>query len=86
MGSQSQMDLEINLLSEVLQREKDKKAYDMQNLKHDTIYLRDRSRLTDVKNRLAIAGGVRGRYGLRAWDQQIQTVTYRMCNQQGPAV
>ena len=31
-------------------------------------------------------GGVWGKDGLGVWDQQIQTVIYRMDNQQGPTV
>ena len=55
------LDLEILILSEVCQKEKDKfHITDMYNLKYGTnepIYETNRNQLIDVKNRLVIAKG-----------------------------
>ena len=55
------MDLEILILSEVCQKEKDKfHITDMYNLKYGTnepIYETNRNQLIDVENRLVIAKG-----------------------------
>ena len=50
------MDLEIMILSELSQTEKDK--YHI--IWHKWTYLRNRNRLTDIENRLVVANGGRG--------------------------
>ena len=47
-------------------------------------YLWDRSRLTDVENRLGVVSMGEGKDGLGVWDHQMQTVAARMDKQQGP--
>ena len=66
------MDLEIIILSEVSQKEKDKYHITyMWNLKYDTNeHIYETDRLTDIENRLVVAKGegVLGREGLGVWD------------------
>ena len=40
---------------------------------------------TDIENRLVVAA-VWGRDGLGVWDQQMQTILYKMDKHQGPTV
>ena len=60
----------------------------MWNLIYDTNkYLRKRNRLTDTEDRLMVAKGKTWeRHGLGIWDQQRQSITYRIDKQQGPTV
>ena len=73
------------------QKEKDKyhmiSLYVESKICHKWTYLRNRNRLTDIENRLWLPRG-RGweRDGLGVWDQQMQTIMYRMDKQQGPTV
>ena len=66
------MDLEIIILSEVSQKEKDKYHITyMWNLKYDTNeHIYETDRLTDIENRLVVAKGEGGweRDGLGVWD------------------
>ena len=50
-------------------------------------YLQNRNRLTDTENRLVVARavGMAGN-GLGVWDEQVETIMYRMDKQQGPTV
>ena len=85
------MDLEIILLSKVSQKEKDKyhKISLMRNLKYDTndnFY--ETKANSQMENRHVVSKqGVEGRArgSLGAWDEQVQTLTYRM-DTQGPTV
>ena len=85
------MDLEIIILSEVNQKEKDKchTSSHMWNLKFDKdelIYEMERD--SDVENRLLVASEEERweKEGCGGWDQQMQTIVYRMDKQQGPTV
>ena len=84
------MDLEIIILSKVSQKEEDQ--YHMislrQNLKYDTNdHFYETKANSQMENRLVVSKqGVEGRAreSLGAWDEQMQTITYRMDTQQGP--
>ena len=72
--------LEVIILSEVSQKEKDKYYTIMW---HN--YLCNK---TDSQTQRAdvVVKGVGGRDGLGVWDQQMQTITCKMKKQQGPTV
>ena len=87
------MYLEIIILIEVSETEKDKYhmiSLYMWNLKNDTnelIYkteIDSKTQRTDLQ--LPRREGQLGRAGLGVWDQQMQTIIYRMDKQQGPIV
>ena len=64
------MDLEIIILSEVSQKEKDKyhiHLYMESKIWHKLTYLWNRNRLTDIQNRLVVAKGDGGRGG-KDWE------------------
>ena len=66
------IDLEIIMLKDVSQRER-QMSYDLyvaSKIWHKWTYLWNRSRLTDIENRLVVAEGTVGwaRSGLRVWD------------------
>ena len=79
------MDLETVTLSEVSQR-KTTTCYHLyveSKSWHKWTDLRNRNRVTDTENGLvdAKAGGGGGRNGPRVWDEQMQTIIYRMDKQ-----
>ena len=87
------MDLEIIILSEVSQKEKDK--YHMISLtcgiKNRTQMnpSTNRNRLTNIENRLVVAKGEGGGGGGMDWELggwEMQTIISRMDKQQGPTV
>ena len=80
----SNMDLEIVILSEVSQTER--QIYDiayMWNLKkqYKWTYLQNRNRVTNVENKLMVTRGkARGRDKLGDWDWHIHTTIYKTDN------
>ena len=88
------MDLEIIILSEVSQKEKDKyhmiwyHFYAKYKIWYKWSYLQNRNRLTDTANKLMVTKGKRGckMDKLEVWDQQIQTTIYKVDKQQGSTV
>jgi len=78
----TRMDLETVTLSEVSQRKMTTcyHLYVESKSRHKWIYLLNRNRVTDTGNRLvdAKAGDGGGRKGPHVWDEQMQTIMYRM--------
>ena len=78
------MDIEIIILTEVSQKETYDITY-MQNLKYDTnepIYKTE----TDPQTQRTDLQLPRRRGGLGVWDQQMQSIIYRMDEEEGPTV
>ena len=94
--SATRMDLEIVILSEVSQTEKDK--YHMISLTcrifktkwYKWTFLQNRSRLTDLENELMVTRGWVGGGGWRdrvwVWDWHAHNAIFKIDNQQGPTV
>ena len=84
------MDLEIIILSEVSQKEKDKchmtSFYVEPKIWHKGTSLQNRDSLTDMGNRLVVAKEGWEMHGLGVWDQQMQTFIYSIDKQQGPTI
>ena len=87
------MDLEIIMLSEVSQKNKYHDITYIWHLKCDTnehIYETETDSQTQRTDLwlpgLVWVGGCGGKEGLGVWEQQMQTVIYRMNKQQGPTV
>ena len=78
------IDMEIIILTEVSQKETYDITY-MQNLKYDTnepIYKTE----TDSQTQRTDLQLPRRREGLGVWDQQMQSIIYRMDKEEGPTV
>ena len=61
----------------------------MWNLKYDTneTFLKNRNKPTGIENKLMVMRGERVREDKSgAWNQQIQTIIYKIDKQQGPTV
>ena len=87
----TRMDLEIIILSDVSQTEKDKHhdlAYVWSLRKsYKWIYLQNINRPTDIENKYMVTKRERaGRDKLRGWDQHTFTTIYKIDDQQGPIV
>ena len=80
--AETQMDLEIIILSEESQRKTI--SYDTpymwnQNKWYKWTYLQNRNRVTDVENKLMVTKGARGgRDKLGDWDWHIHTTIYKI--------
>ena len=78
------MDLEIIILSEVSQKEKDKLPYNITYMWNQNMILIYEQKQIHIENRLVIIKGERERAGV--WNEQVHTIIYRMDKQQGPTV
>ena len=38
----------------------------------------NKNRLTDIKNKLVVTSGERGRGNIRVWDEEVQTIMYKI--------
>ena len=81
------MELEVIILREINQIEKD--IYHMIFLRYGILlsFLQNSKRLTDLENEWMINTGKRGRGRLGVWDGRVHTAAcFKIDNQQGPAV
>ena len=84
------MDIEIVILSEVNQTEKEKYCMTshtcgIKKKWYKWTYLQNRNRLTDLGNELMVARGIWGKRQ-EVWDQHVHTAIFKVGNIQGPTV